>query len=253
MADLQEGKSRRVSTYVALQMPRDFPVTLYDYIISDLPKWRVKYPATGIGWRDDWASHLAAGWQGVAFRFRDCTEYDVKYRKSIKRVGPAPEDQRQRYLQDSAFFGFFVAGQAVLENFHYGIYALCAGLDDTQFAAIKNGKSWTIKTKLVAQSMQRCYPLEPLTLAVGALYSQENDPTTTWGQWRRARNMLSHVMAPGLHVHLQWGGAGSRRTVSSWAENIELDDNTTATRRAWLATTLLNLLSTLYEFVQHHL
>lgn len=244
------GLPPNVATLVGLKMPRDFPAALHDQIYAPPMAWQLKHPTSSTSWQDNWGAHFTAGWQGVGYRFLDCADSDRRYRRGAKRVGLGLAGAREQYRQDSALFGFFLSGQAVLENFHYAVYALGAGLDDTVFDRIKVGRTQDITTTYVVGRMQRKYPHDQLTQSLAALGADEQNPDTRWGEWRRVRNTFPHRMAPGRHLHVRSTRTGSTRTVSSWAQNIVLDEHTTATRRMWLAQTLHDLLVALGAFVQ---
>jgi hypothetical protein len=253
MAGNGSGTARISAELVGLSMPDDFPTPLYNQTWTRLSEWRAANPVPNIqSWQEDEIAHFAAAWQGVAYRFLDADNHDREYTASVNRAGMPAGDPWERYVQDRELDGFFYAGQAVLENLYYGIYALGSALDASVFDAIKNDQLQAITVLSTEKALERTFHTDHLTQVASALAAAEKDQNHVWFEWRRVRNTFPHRMAPGHHIHVQIGGTGPAETVYSWAESIELNELTTSRRRQWLQEILTITMDAVAEFVQQH-
>jgi hypothetical protein len=213
-----------------LIMPPDFPVEPYESILQMTLKHRESAP-------DAW-SEFASGWNALCWRYRAAAEHDEAFSFSVQRDGPGPEPEA-RYRQEDQLFTFFVAGLSTLEAFAYGTWAMVWASGDAAFALSTEDERKEVKLATLRRQLEPEYSATSLAGAVRELVDPEN---AAYKEWTRLRNTLAHRGSPGRH-HQTSGPTGWARTeIAGETTEIELGIETTARRRAWLATTLGELL-----------
>jgi hypothetical protein len=217
-----------------LEMPNDFDVKLYETINERIDTWREAHP-------DSWKQYIGA-WTAVAYRFLTCTEHDEAFTESIGKHGNTPP-QPVRYIQERELLGFFVSGLASIESFCYALFFIGSILNSQVFPILQEKRSITVKSVL---SKYRCaYRNESI---IRALCDMMN--SSEYSEWNGIRNILCHRLAPGRIIYA--GGPDDGKVIldNDVMENpqINIDENTTAIRRIWLAETMNKLLQALDKF-----
>jgi hypothetical protein len=230
--------SNRRLTTIGIVMPADFAVAPYEAIHARIT---ATLPTTHRAW-----SHYAGGWNALAYRFRACAEHDTAFTLSLRRAGKAPRPN-ERYVQERELFSFFGTGLSAIESLCYSLFAIGSMLNLKEFNLIEPGHLKAINPKKTTEQFSKVFPNEAITTNLAGMISDAN-----YEEWCDIRNILAHRSAPGRHFtrsippqpldeQVLWG---------EWA--IPIDETTTRTRRAWLATTLRNLLSVTDAFTTHH-
>ena len=215
--------------------------------------------------------HFYSGWVGMAFRLRACAGHNTDYTASFARGGGAPE-QEELYAEDTALFGFFVAGVAALGCMGYALYALGALLrtsaadtpiPDLPTDAVTADVTFEAPILPPARGFPLLDPRSPrqlrrisLAAAAAALEQQFLDAPLVarlralladgeYRRWGEVRNVLAHRAASAgrtfdySHLPLPLSGwpppAGARpQTVEQWGGGGPLTAETTAARYRWL-------------------
>ena len=218
-----------------LVMPKDFDVEPYEAIHLRVSASSKVYP-------DSWAQYAGA-WNAVAYRFLSCADHDRTFTESIQRAGDAPA-QPERYIQERELFGFFVTGLAAIESLCYGLFAIASMLDSQNFPIKTPSDMKSITPKKTAKQFKEAFPRESITTALNKIVTAQE-----FREWKEIRNILAHRVAPGRVIYLSTKGS-SRAAL--WETGIQLDKNTTASRREWLARTMNALLREADGFTKDH-
>lgn len=216
-------------------MPRDFAVEPYEAIRSRVVAKKDAYPHS-------WAQYAGA-WNAVAYRFLSCADHDRAFIESIKRAGNAPP-QPERYRQERELFGFFVTGLAAIESLCYGLFAIGSMLDAQNFPISTPRDMRSISPEKTAKQFAAAFPKEGITAALQQMRSAQD-----FRDWKEIRNLLAHRSAPGRAFHL----GGPHHGEALWVKGIQIDKNTTASRREWLAKTIRALLNAADDFTDSSL
>jgi len=209
------------------EVPFDFPLNPY---ITVYNKVTSRYVAS------DARTEFSAAWIALAYRFTAITELDNKFTQSIHRAGDAPV-QPERFIQDQALFDFFVNGLAAIESLCYGSFALGNLLAPVGFPFTTEREKRSVTPEATRDAFIRTFP-GSLTNSLRVLCS-----STEYDQWRSARNLLAHRIAPGRHTFAGVGSDAPNPASIMMTLQIPLDLNTTSVRRSWLTTTVLALLT----------
>lgn len=189
-------------------------------------------------------SHLLdqflGAWNAVLYRFLACAEHDDQFIVSIQRAGNSPQTV-ERYNQERELFNFFVNGLATIESLCYGLFAIGSALDVAKFPITSTEDMQAINPQKTAKQFQAAYPSEKLSVAIKAVVDSNE-----YKEWKDIRNVLAHRSAPGRIFHASSGGRGDD---TFWKlNNVRIDENTTATRRVWLASSVGKVLSEAEDF-----
>jgi hypothetical protein len=184
-------------------------------------------------------------WFAVAYRFFTCTEHDVEFTESVNRAGINPP-RLEHYIQERELFSFFISGLASLESFSYSCYALGSILDTSNFP-MSNPRAITIRSTI--DKFLSYYPGESLTLRLAQLRNE-----TEFNDWNYIRNILAHRLLPSrlIKVTLFPSQPDLGKKVSWINENIQINSNTTSSRRKWLSQVLADLVSSADQFTQKY-
>jgi hypothetical protein len=205
-------------------IPQDFPLRPYNNIRNRLGGERDKHP-------DSW-SEFASAMNAVEYRFHSCAEHDEAFAESIRRAGnspPAPE----RYAQERELFCFFVTGMSAIESFCYGLFAIGSMLDAQAFPFVTTEDKRNITPEKTADKFRTTFSGENITSILKRLTESQD-----YQRWRTMRNILSHRSTPGR----KFFRGGARDGDAVWGEKIMIDEDTTVSRRRWLAKVLDDLL-----------
>lgn len=211
-------------------MPKDFAVEPYCAIRSLINTKINSHP-------DSW-TQFAGSWNAVAIRFLSCVEHDVKFTESIKKAGNSPPHP-ERYFQERELFGFFVTGLSTIESFCYGLYAIGSILKPLDFPFQKPKDMKNVTPEDTFERFKNKYKGEKITLALNQLID-----SSEYKEWKEIRNILAHRIAPGRSFH----HGGSHHGETLWIKGIQIDNNTTVSRRKWLAKTFSNILQEAKDF-----
>ena len=234
---------------IGIVIPSDFPAAHYEAIIERVRNRNGRNPIDA-----HVLSQFLGAWNGVAYRFRSCAEHDAVYTESVNRAGVAPPVE-ERYVQERELFGFFVTGLAVIESIAYGLFAVGAMLDAANFPMLTPSDMRRVSPKFTADKLTLAFPSENIAAALNqVLVSQE------FIDWSNARNILAHRASPGRLLTssatfgLQTGNVTNIRDEAVWQDiQIQIDNDTTTTRRVWMAKTASDILAAADIFTSGHL
>jgi hypothetical protein len=230
-------------------MPNDFPVTHYETIIARVRTRNGNNPIdTHV------LSQFLGAWNGVAYRFRTFTEHDSAYTDSVNLSGTAPPLE-ERYKQERELFGFFVTGLAVIESIAYGLFAIGAMLDAPNFLMQTPAEMRKVSLRFVADRYAVAFSGNNLTTILS-----QTMIAPEFIAWSRARNILAHRASPGRLISCsatfgsQTSNINDRRDNAIWTDiQIQIDKDTTATRRIWIAKTTNDILDAAASFTNGRL
>lgn len=214
-------------------LPEDFPQEAYAAIQNRMcvgPDLGEAHPEA--------RREFTGGWNALRYRYLACSEHDRDFTALIRKQHTDPD----RYGEERALYGFFVTGQSAIESLFYGLYALASVLRSDKFP-IRDQDPRNIKWDHTAQRFGSSFPGEALTGALTELAG-----STEFEDWRKQRNILAHRATPGRGIYI----GGPKDGVIEWSD-IELDQETTASRRRWLSTAIGNILRSADSFTAEHL
>lgn len=222
------------STVVGIELPSDFPLGPYDSAAQ-----LVRKHAPSEAWRE-WA----AGWNGVAYRFRAAAEYDETFTSSYRQHSATPAFH-ERFRQEAALFGFFVSALSTLECAAYAAFALGALANPAAFPMATPRDLRHINLRSTSGAFSKAFPTHVLTGEFAALRADR-----TLAEIEAMRNFLVHRAQPPRGFVQDIGASIPKPT--SWG-GLVLDETLTTSRRAWLAARLDRLLTAVEGFVAAHL
>jgi hypothetical protein len=202
-------------------MPPDFPAEPYESI-----QQRVSV--------DLGESHpeprklFAGGWNAVRYRYLACTEHDRDFTHSIQQE----RTHLERYHQERDLFGFFVTGLSTIESLCFALYAIGSIVKPNEFPIGTDRNLREITPARTARQFAESFQGEPLTTALEQLTNSGE-----FAEWSRLRNVLAHRTTPGRGIYV----GGPQHGTIEWA-GINLDDETTPSRRRWLSEVVRGLL-----------
>lgn len=231
------------SKAMLIRLPLDFPRSPYHSFYG-----RVQARAQADGYPNEWQVHFIGSWKAIAYRFRACEQHCRDFTHSVATVGGAPPESHQ-YRQDADLFGFFVNGLAALESLYYCLFAVGSRLSPAGFPFTTDRHIRKVKPASVASAFAKDYPGDALTEALHRVLA-----TSAFQEWTEMRNVLAHRIVPGRIIY---GGSVSA-TIPPPALRVSallcipITDETTSTRRAWLASTLTDVLTQSDSFAARH-
>lgn len=215
-----------------LEMPADFNVAAYESIHRRLGASKPRFQVA------TWDDYIGA-WTALSYRFFSCAESDVAFTKSMNTFGATPP-QPQRYIQERELFCFFVLGLSTIESLVYGLYAVASVLDPNKYPLNNDNDRRHIYPESTSSKFNDRFPNEAISNSLAAITISKE-----YIDWKDIRNMLAHRILPGRNIRIVPGGTP---LPALWA-GIELDVDTTATRRRWLAGKVFDLLGDIEIFV----
>src|SRR4051794_2567 len=96
------------SEALAIEMPDYFPTEPYDRL-GEITRPHSPSQAWG---------ESAVGWNALGYRFRAAAEASDAFIESLARDRAEHEE---RFVQETALYGFFVGGQSAIESFGYSV------------------------------------------------------------------------------------------------------------------------------------
>lgn len=225
-------------------MPSHPPVAMSIRLPSDFPRapflsfyWRVQAKAQRDGYPDEWQGHFIGSWKATAYRFRACESHCRAFTRSMAAFGSAPLESEQ-YRQDTDLFGFFVNGLSALESLYYCLFAVGSRLSPTDFPFVTDKDLRRVEPTSVVSAFGTAYRSDALTVALQRVLAMPE-----YAEWKEVRNVLAHRVVPGRTIYI--GNVPARMPPHELRVSglrIPLTDQTTATRRAWLAPILTDVL-----------
>ncbi|MGA3296449.1 MAG: hypothetical protein ABSD41_03255 [Candidatus Bathyarchaeia archaeon] len=209
---------------IGIEMPQDFPIKPYENVLKRLVDENDRHPTS-------FWSEFASAWNAIAYRFRSCAEHDGAFTESIGRAGNSPPSP-ERYVQERELFCFFVTGMSTIESFCYSLFAIGSMLDAQTFPLETAEGKRDVTPKMTIDKFGTAFPCEIIT----SILKRLNDSQEYW-DWRTMRNILSHRSTPSRQFFRGGGHDGN----AVWG-GILIDENTTVSRRRWLANNLSDLL-----------
>jgi hypothetical protein len=224
----------RVST-TGLEMPPDFPIAPYEAIFEIVHPYAAS-DANAYG-------EFGTGWNALAWRYAAVADHDEAFTESLRIHGGAPQAPA-RYRQEDQLFTFFAAGISALETFAYGTWAVAWATPNPAFALSTSSEQRRVSLRSLCERVEQHHAAEQLAVAL-----RRTVDSAEFIEWTDVRNALTHRGGPGRHhaLHLP----GDVRS-SAWGR-IELNEQTTASRRVWLSRTLNDLLTATETFARDRL
>ena len=181
---------------------------------------------------------FAGGWNALRYRYLACANHDRDFTLSIQR----PQTHQERTLQECDLFGFFVTGQSAVESLCYGLHAVGSVLNPTGFPVRTKRDLKKIDWRKTADLFTKFFPGEELAITLDHLKKSPD-----FEAWREQRNILTHRSTPGR----VFNQGGPLHGVIGWSD-IELNHETTPTRRQWLTETIREILAAADAFTNRH-
>jgi hypothetical protein len=213
-----------ISDAIGIDMPGDFPCDAHNAVVKALAPYQPRNP--------DICSELAAGWNAVAIRFKTVANADGRFTASISSKG-AFASSDERHAQEEALFAFFVNGYAAVESLAYAAFAMGAMLRPMDFPMITPGNLRAVTPNTTKNRFTTCFPGTPIEVKFSSLIADQN-----FERWGLIRNVLAHRSAPPRHHHISVGSNAPDKTDWEVIGGLALNDQTAASNRSWLATTL---------------
>jgi len=214
-------------------MPVDFPLAAYEAVHLKVAPHRAA--------SEQIYNQFAGGWNAITYRYNAFAEYDDHFSESIGTYGAAPPAE-ERYRQERDLFGFFSSGFSTFEAFFYAAFAAGAFLQPGKFPIGRPEDQRNISAGTTLRAYRTAFPAAPLITALDATVQ---DPA--YRELRDIRNVLSHRSAPGRTIHVALGGEPAP---NQWKlDNINLDKNTTVTRRHRACSAFTDVMNAFRSFV----
>jgi len=226
---------------VGLELPEDFPIVPYNAIHDRVHATR----------RDEVATFQYGGaWNAVAYRFLSCANEDHRFTELVAAGSTPP--QPQRFHQEEALFNFFVNGLSAIESFFYGLHWIGSMAMPGTFPILTGNGLRDITVKETMDRFDRCAHSSVFAAPFSGLRpSVAPNDSTEYETWKEVRNILAHRASYGRLINLSSGG-GRPPLDDVWRVNdIPINDQLTRTRRAWLATTLTELMEAADVFARN--
>lgn len=222
-------------------VPKDFPRDIHKQVAL-----RVFGEAERKGIKPHLLDHFHDSWLASGYRFCTCVEHDEAFRDSIKRVGVNP-NQKEHYIQERELFGFFINGLTVIESLAYSSYILGAMLVENGFPM---NAPKLIQVNHTADKYNKYYPNEPLSNELDQLRNSSD-----YDEWKKIRNILAHRVIPARKITVTlWPPQLDNSPKASWIDDtLELNANTTLSRRKWLARVADVMILAIDTFTKNHL
>jgi hypothetical protein len=208
------------SIALGIDMPDDFPTEAHNEVVEKLGSAPSKSEVGG---------ELAAGWNAVAIRFKSAANADEGYRLSTSSKEPLRSFD-DLVVQQEALFAFFMNGYAALESFAYAAFALGAMLRPVDFPMDTEANRRAIDLRKTKSAFAATFSRTAIEARLSGLVV---DPK--FDQWGRIRNILAHRSHPPRHHYVTLGRTAPDKTIWEITDGLTIDDQTTASRRSWLA------------------
>jgi hypothetical protein len=218
----------------SLWMPRDFAIDSYKSVKSHVLSQG----------NPDLVEEFNAAWNALAYRYRSCHEHDRKFTNSVSSAGDAPR-QPERYAQERELFGFFIAGYAAIESLCYGLFAIGSILKPEYFKMATECQRKGINPGNTAKQFCGQFHKHRISTVLKQLTR-----SSEFDEWDKTRNVLIHRTHPARAFYHVPDMAPPPTTARGLNTPMVIDPQTTASRRAWLAGRIHELLNAADEFTK---
>lgn len=216
-------------------MPADFPVAPFERVYARLRPRAATHAAQ--------YEHFSGAWNAISFRYWALCAYGEDFTASIDEAGAA-DNHDQRYRQERHLFGFFSNGFSTFEAFFYGMFAIGAILQPASFPLATPKDQQAVSPSSTERAFTTAFRGDPLLASFQAIFSD-----AAYREWKEIRNVLTHRTAPGRRIFVSI--ESDEVLPARWKINdIPLDRNTAATRRAHAARLLGVVLEAAATFVE---
>jgi hypothetical protein len=158
-------------------------------------------------------------------------------------------------VQECELFGFFVTGLAVVESIAYGLFAIGAMLDAANFPMQTPAELRNVSPKFAAARYTIAFSSENITTMLNQVVTAQE-----FIDWSYARNILAHRASPGrllncsVTIGVHTSSVNNKQDEAMWKDiQIQIDKDTTAARRLWMAKTAIDLLAATDSFTDGRL
>lgn len=225
----------KISTFLDLSMPLDFPSDTYNEVglrIGNLDRLD-----------GDPRREFVGAWLAVAYRSIACVEYSSDFTELMQLSGGNPSFQEQ-YLQEKYLFNFFINGLSVLESTCYSLFAMGALIKPSGFPFTTPEEKRKVFPKNTKKRYCENFAGENITNLIAELVS-----STEYIDWQDTRNILAHRVVPGRIIS---ASTTNMNNPDVWRNGITLDTNTTTSRLFWLTNQLTSLITSINAFTKKY-
>jgi hypothetical protein len=221
-------------------LPSDFDVSTFLAVQGTIGQLMQKHPGQ--------LDFCSMGWQGIGYRFLACREASDQYTETVKRYGTGP-GWPHRYEQDRSLFTFFVNALSCFECFGFGFWGAAWAVDQPTFPLTepRDIALGNLRAKLEAN-----FPGETVTTKLAHLLGPKpkpaGSPLSTFDEVKLTRDALAHRVQPGRIFN--FGGRTGDR-LKLW-NPVDLDNETTTSRLAWLSGQINELMDAARQFCADH-
>jgi hypothetical protein len=219
-----------------LDVPDDFPGAEFENVEK---KVQARFPEHAH------ARFFGGAWGAVAYRFIAMAQYDESFTNSILENGVSPGPML-RYEQERLLFGFFNSGCSAVDAFFFGMFTLGAMLNPVAFRLRDNSDERDVTPANCCRAYCKAFTGDPI---VSALQLATNNRDSDWEKFSAIRNVLTHRAAPPRDFFV---GDPSQPDAIMSRVDVDLDKETTSSRRTQVAGVLGKLLAASNSFVQTH-
>ena len=233
----------KVSVFLGLATPADFPIDVYDEVGHRMGNLSGK--------NRDHLREFLGGWQAVAYRSIACAKYDSDFTELMRLYGANPSFEQQ-YLQGQYLFNFFINGLSILESICYALFAIGSLVKPSSFLIATSEERKRISPENTEKCFRQVFGLEPITTLLTGLVINSQE----FQDWKIIRNVLIHRVIPSRLVSLS---TTNTKVPDIWRVEIasgltlDLDMNTTISKRLWLNNQLILLITEINAFTQKEL
>jgi len=192
--------------------------------------------------------NFAAAWNAVGYRFLSMAEHDAEYRRTF---AGGLKTHEALFQLDRDLFDFFTNGLAVIECLCFGVYIVGSIVDPAGFPVTPDKVLKDVYPNFVRDKLQKYFPGDRLTRVV-----TDTVDSDTYREWRDIRNRIGHRISPPRAFHVSVGGP-PQPTRIEWVVpgvcTLELTEDTTSRRRAWLSGATAALIQATEDFCRSRL
>lgn len=217
-------------------MPPEFPVAPFERSYA-----RVRRRATTHGGLFE---QFSGAWNALSIRYLAFTAHGDEFtRLTIQPCGAGPEPQ-VRYRQEDQLFGFFSSGFSAFEAYFYGMFAVGALIRPGDFPLTTSKEQQAVSPSSTGAAYRQSFASDHVIAAFDGVFQD-----ASYREFREVRNILTHRTAPGRRIYV--GIDSDEELPARWKINdIALDGQLAATRRAEVARLLTGLLEAAAAFIE---
>lgn len=185
---------------------------------------------------------FVGAWNAISFRYLTLCDEGDAYTAAIQAPNAAA-GLEERYRQERHLFGFFSAGFSAFEAYFYGLFAIGAILVPAAFPLASPKEQQSVSPNSTNRTYLTAFAGDQVIAAFHAAFQD-----AAYVELKEVRNILTHRAAPGRTIFIS---VGRDNPPTRWKINdIALDQNTAASRRADVARLLGALLNAAATFVE---